>query len=60
MCTSYTLKKQLLDKKLIFFMKKGIHIIHPKYQKKYMSPYYVVFYIQYEFMLKARNTKWFA
>jgi len=38
-------------------MKKGIHIMNPKKQKKYMSPYYFLFYIQYAFMLKARNTK---
>jgi len=31
--------------------------MNPKKQTKYMSPYYFLFYIQYE---KARNTKWFA
>jgi len=41
-------------------MKKGIDSVNPKKQNKYMSPYYFVFYIQYEFMYKARNTKWFA
>jgi len=31
-------------------MKKGIHIMNPTKQKKYMSPYFFLFYIQYEFM----------
>jgi len=31
-------------------MKKGIHIMNPKKQNNYMSPYYFSFYIQYEFM----------
>jgi len=33
-------------------MKKGIHIVYLKKQKQevYMSPYYFLFYIQYEFM----------
>jgi len=32
-------------------MKKGIHIVNLKKQKeKYISPYYILFYIQYEFM----------
>jgi len=34
---------------------KGIHIINKKKQK--LSPYFFLFYIRYEFMLKARNTK---
>ena len=41
-------------------MKEGIHIVNLKKQKKYMSPYYFLFYIQYEFTSKARNTNWFA
>jgi len=31
-------------------MKKGIHIMNPKKQTKYMSQYYFLFHIQYEFM----------
>ena len=32
-------------------MKKGIHIVNLKKAKqKYMSPYYFLFYMQYEFM----------
>jgi len=38
-------------------MKKGILIVNLKIHKKYMSLYYFLFYIQYEFMKKARNTK---
>jgi len=38
-------------------MKKGIHTMNPKKPKKDMSPYYFLFYIQYEFMWKSRNTK---
>jgi len=41
-------------------MKKCIHIMNPKQKKKYMSPYFFLFYIRYDFMYKARNTKWFA
>jgi len=38
-------------------MKKGIHIMNPKMQrKKDMSLYSFLFYIQYEFMQKTRNT----
>ena len=33
-----------------FLMKKGIHFVYLKKQKKYMSPFYFLFYIQYEFM----------
>ena len=38
-------------------MKKGIHIVNLKKKatKKYMSPFYHLLYIQYEFMQKARN-----
>ena len=36
-----------------FFRKKGIHINESKKAKKYMSPYYFLFYIQYKFMQKA-------
>ena len=31
-------------------MKKGTDIVYLKEQKKYMSSYYFLFYIQYEFM----------
>ena len=31
-------------------MQKGIHIMNPKKQKKYMSLYYFLFYIPYKFM----------
>jgi len=41
-------------------MKKGIHIMNPKKQTKYMSPYFFLFYIRYEFMYEAGNTKWFV
>jgi len=30
-------------------MKKGMHIINPIKPKKYTSPYYFLFYVQYEF-----------
>jgi len=31
-------------------MKKGIHIMNPKKQNKYMSPYYFLFYIQWAYV----------
>ena len=48
MCTSYTFKKTRFDRKLIF-IKKGIHM-NPKKKKRYLSPYYFLLYIQYQFM----------
>ena len=48
-CTSYTCKT-MFARKLLLSMKKGIHIMNPKKEKQYTSPYYFVFYIQYEFM----------
>jgi len=37
-------------KLIVFLIKKGMRIINPKKQKKYMSPYYFLFFIKYEFM----------
>jgi len=48
--TSYKLKKICLIDRCCFLMKKGIPIMNLKKKKKYMSPYYFLFYIQYEFM----------
>jgi len=31
-------------------MRKGKHIVNLKKQKSYMSPYYFLFYIEYEFI----------
>jgi len=54
-----TNKKNLFNRKLIFFLWGKIYILWiQKSKKRYMSPYYFLLYIQYEF--KAGNTKWLA
>ena len=53
-CTSYKFgeKKGLIESDF-FLMMKGLHNVYLKKQNKYMSPYYFLFCIQYEFMKKA-------
>ena len=38
-------------------MKKDIHIMNPKKQKKYVSPYYFLFYSQHELTTIQLNFK---
>jgi len=42
------LKKTVGQKVYFLLRKKCIHIMNPKSSKKYMSPYYFWFYIQYK------------
>jgi len=53
---SYKLKEMFDSQFDFFLMKKGIHIMNKKKQKKYISLYYFLFYIQYEFIWKAQYT----
>ena len=54
-------KKPTFDRKLIFsYEERHTYCLSKKAKDKYMSPYYLLFCIQYEFIQKARHTTWLA